>query len=324
MLRNLAVVVPFFQRERGILSRAVSSALAQKAVEEFPIIVVDDASPVPAREELEDLIEAYPGRIRIVNRTNGGPGAARNTGLDQVEAGTEYVAFLDSDDVWRDGHIASALSALDQGFDFYLSDYLPLGESTTHFKRCGLEPAAHPRLSPDIPVHRYEGDFLDREIAHWQVGTATVVYRFRRFSNVRFPEVFTYRADTIFWLLIVRQSNRIVFSSAQELTCGRGVNVSHSDPGEAALKRICGELRFRKWLLRHFQLTPDQRAKTRKIVEHRRTQFIEIAIHRLQHRQTLQPGLVTEFFSSDPLAALDVPPLIARMAWRKAFGPKKT
>ena len=50
------------------------------------------------------------------------------------------------------------------------------------------------------------------------------------------------------------------------------------------LRRICSEVRFRKWLPRRFSLTPDQEAATRKLVEIHRATFLETLLHRLRHR----------------------------------------
>ena len=42
----IAVVIPYFQREPGILAKALKSVLASEAVEDVHVIVVDDESPV--------------------------------------------------------------------------------------------------------------------------------------------------------------------------------------------------------------------------------------------------------------------------------------
>ena len=45
MSENIAVVIPFFPREPGLLSRAVRSVLEQRDVGDPLIFVVDDSSP---------------------------------------------------------------------------------------------------------------------------------------------------------------------------------------------------------------------------------------------------------------------------------------
>ncbi|MCK7578205.1 MAG: hypothetical protein MZV65_22360 [Chromatiales bacterium] len=58
---HLFIVIPFFQRESGILSRAVASVVAQQGVLEradvasATLLIVDDASPVSADAELSGI-----------------------------------------------------------------------------------------------------------------------------------------------------------------------------------------------------------------------------------------------------------------------------
>jgi glycosyltransferase involved in cell wall biosynthesis len=97
-----SVIVPTYDRG-PLLAEAVSSVLAQ-TVRDFEVLVVDDASPRPPD------VPADP-RVRVIRRAeNGGPAAARNTGLDAARG--RYVAFLDDDDVWRPGRLAIAAEGL--------------------------------------------------------------------------------------------------------------------------------------------------------------------------------------------------------------------
>jgi mycofactocin glycosyltransferase len=68
------------------------------------VIVVDDASADPAAIE---LIAASHGATAIQRPVNGGPGAARNTGLAAAE--TDLIAFLDSDCVPSPGWLTGLL-----------------------------------------------------------------------------------------------------------------------------------------------------------------------------------------------------------------------
>ncbi len=45
---TIAVVIPYFQRKEGLLAQAIRSVIAQRDVDDVRIVVVDDASPIPA------------------------------------------------------------------------------------------------------------------------------------------------------------------------------------------------------------------------------------------------------------------------------------
>ena len=87
-----STVIPACNR-RDLLREALDSALAQPpGLSE--VIVVDDGST----DGTAEMLSAYAGRVRVFRQENQGPGAARNRGLR--EARGEYIAFLDSDDLW--------------------------------------------------------------------------------------------------------------------------------------------------------------------------------------------------------------------------------
>lgn len=97
-----SVIIPTYGRAR-FLAEAVDSVLAQ-TMGDLECIVVDDASPAPAQ------LEQGP-RLRIIRRSeNGGPAAARNSGL--AEATGEFVAFLDDDDLYAPNRLEIALEGL--------------------------------------------------------------------------------------------------------------------------------------------------------------------------------------------------------------------
>jgi glycosyltransferase involved in cell wall biosynthesis len=87
-----SVVIPAYNRARDI-SACLDSVLAQRW-QDFEIIVVDDGS----RDATVQVVKSYGPRIRLIQQDNRGPGAARNTGIRAANG--NYVAFLDSDDLW--------------------------------------------------------------------------------------------------------------------------------------------------------------------------------------------------------------------------------
>jgi len=96
---ELSVIVPTYGRAEDVV-RAVDSALAQEVDAE--VIVVDDASPQP--------IVISRDRVSVLRlSTNLGAAGARNAGV--AAAKTEWIAFLDSDDIWTPGSLRQRLDA---------------------------------------------------------------------------------------------------------------------------------------------------------------------------------------------------------------------
>lgn len=104
-----SVVMPAFNAERT-LGDSVRSVLAQTR-SDLELIIVDDGS-TDATWELAEGWAAEDMRVRTIRQRNAGPSAARNTGI-AVAAG-EYVAFLDSDDLWMPDYAAEMSAALDR------------------------------------------------------------------------------------------------------------------------------------------------------------------------------------------------------------------
>ena len=75
------------------LREAIDSALGQTCAP-LEVIVVDDGST----DATPEVLESYGDRIRVIRQNNQGVAAARNAGI--AAARGEYVAFLDSDDLW--------------------------------------------------------------------------------------------------------------------------------------------------------------------------------------------------------------------------------
>ena len=110
---RIAIIIPHYQRQAGLLPKALASAFAQTIADEIHVFVVDDGSPISADEEIAKHPEFPRQQLTVVRQPNGGAGSARNHGLNLVAPGTLFVAFLDSDDAWYPAHLANALQILD-------------------------------------------------------------------------------------------------------------------------------------------------------------------------------------------------------------------
>ena len=102
------VILPTYNRAAR-LPRAVTSVITQNEPD-FELIIINDNSTDNTRTWLETLDDP---RIRVVHlEYNQGPSAARNVGINLATA--PVLAFLDSDDVYREGRLSVPLAVLDR------------------------------------------------------------------------------------------------------------------------------------------------------------------------------------------------------------------
>ncbi len=100
MSKNITItaVIPAFNGAAHI-RRAIDSVLAQTRPAD-EIIVVDDGST----DSTAELVRAYGDQVRLIEQSNGGASAARNTGI--LAATGDWIAFLDADDEWLPNRLA--------------------------------------------------------------------------------------------------------------------------------------------------------------------------------------------------------------------------
>jgi glycosyltransferase involved in cell wall biosynthesis len=101
------------------------------------VIVVDDGST----DDTKERVAEFGDRVRLVLQGHGGPARARNRGVQ--EAAGDWVAFLDSDDVWDAEYlltVANVIRSTEGRAAFYFSDAERFFDSawTTHWQRCGF------------------------------------------------------------------------------------------------------------------------------------------------------------------------------------------
>lgn len=89
----VSIIIPTYNR-RDFLREAIRSVLEQ-SFRDFELIVVDDGSDDGTREMIQ---REFPGLLTYLYQENQGVSRARNRGLKLAQG--EFVAFLDSDDLW--------------------------------------------------------------------------------------------------------------------------------------------------------------------------------------------------------------------------------
>lgn len=100
----ISVIIPFYNRDK-YLAEAIHSVLDQSypAIE---LILIDDGSTDCGAE----IAQAFLPRARYLYQPNSGVGAARNAGISAAMG--EFIAFLDSDDIWVKDKLTKQMAVL--------------------------------------------------------------------------------------------------------------------------------------------------------------------------------------------------------------------
>ncbi|USS93391.1 glycosyltransferase [Fructilactobacillus ixorae] len=102
---DVSVILTTYNAEQT-LARAFTSIIQQQTGHSFEVIVVDDGST----DKTVPMIKKYASQyrnVRYVLQANGGPSAARNTGIDHAQG--EFLLFSDDDDEYRPDYIENAM-----------------------------------------------------------------------------------------------------------------------------------------------------------------------------------------------------------------------
>jgi glycosyltransferase involved in cell wall biosynthesis len=180
---KVSVIVPTFNRS-AFVKEAVASVLAQNGVA-MEVIVVDDGST----DGTSDVLESYGAAIRCLKRSHGGVSAARNTGI--LAAGGEWLAFLDSDDLWRPGKLAAQ-------FDYFSRNpEMKICQTDEIWIRNGL------RLNPKLYHQKPQGHCFPLLLERCLVSPSAVIIHRDLFDEVGlFDESLPACEDYDLWLRI--------------------------------------------------------------------------------------------------------------------------
>lgn len=109
MKPRVSVVIPAYNAEK-YLAETLQSVFAQ-SYSDYEVIVVDDGSI----DGTLQTMKSFEPRIKALSKINGGPASARNLAINNSNG--EYIAFLDSDDLWMEEKLQLQVEFLDSNPD---------------------------------------------------------------------------------------------------------------------------------------------------------------------------------------------------------------
>ncbi|NES22061.1 MAG: glycosyltransferase [Symploca sp. SIO3E6] len=103
---KVSVVIPAYN-SMAYLPETVDSVF-QQTFTDFEVLIVDDGSSDGVQQWATGLVDP---RVKFISQANQGVSVARNTGIAQAQG--EYIALLDSDDLWEPTKLDKQVRCLD-------------------------------------------------------------------------------------------------------------------------------------------------------------------------------------------------------------------
>jgi glycosyltransferase involved in cell wall biosynthesis/GT2 family glycosyltransferase len=115
-MAKVSVIISTYNREK-YLPESVQSVLNQ-TFRDFELIVIDDGSIDDTKNIVINFSKMCPDKIKYFNQEHKGQAAALNRGIKEAKG--EYVAFLDSDDIWLPNKLEVYLNYFNSNYEIAL------------------------------------------------------------------------------------------------------------------------------------------------------------------------------------------------------------
>lgn len=181
----ISIITPCYNAQIYI-AQAIESVLSQ-TYPYWELLIVDDCST----DDSAEIILSYAkqdNRIKYfkTDYPSGSPALPRNIGIENAKG--EYVAFLDSDDLWLPNKLKEQISFLEENkYDFVYSDY----------EKMSWDGIRNERIIRASKVSTYKSTLRSCDIP-----CLTVLLRKDIIQNIRFKDVC--KEDYVFWLEILK------------------------------------------------------------------------------------------------------------------------
>lgn len=217
---KLSIIIPCYNAQQSI-GKIVGSILGQE-YKDFELILVNDGSTDDTLKVLNKLADKD-GRIKVLNKPNGGPSSARNLGLDKAMG--EYIQFYDADDDIKPESLSEIVQSMANN-DMVVSGW------QTNLHQNGKTIIGYKKL---IPEHKVI-DTNIKEFVLKSFGTDGVLYNLWnkmlkgdiiRANSLRFDENLNFGEDVLFALNYLKYIERLEILPivSYEYTAGSATSV---------------------------------------------------------------------------------------------------
>ena len=185
-MKEVSVIMPTYNCGRFI-AESIRSVLAQTYTN-WELIIVDDCSTDNTKEIVRGFDDA---RIRFLqNEQNEGAAVTRNKALRAAKG--QYIAFLDSDDLWAPDKLARQIAFMEQhGYAFTYHEYIEIDEAS---EPMGIYVSGKKHVRP-----------FDMYCCCWP-GCLSVMYDTQVVGLIQIPDI-RKNNDSAMWLQAIRKAD---------------------------------------------------------------------------------------------------------------------
>ncbi|MCT7464728.1 glycosyltransferase family 2 protein [Aliarcobacter cryaerophilus] len=202
---KISTIIPMYNSKDTIKS-AIESVLNQTYKEPLEIIVVNDGSKDGCEKIVEEMIlnNQRNRTIKLINKENGGVSSARNRGIK--EASGEWIALLDSDDIWLPEKLQKQVDEINKNSNIKFIGTNRNGELYPFFKKS------------ENPIYSLNAKEI---IAKWYPHTSTAFINKEVLLKTNlYDETRTHAEDGDLWLRIAQYCDLYVLNEDLVYTGG--------------------------------------------------------------------------------------------------------
>lgn len=185
----VSVVMPAYNAEKYI-AEAMESVIAQTYTN-WELFVVDDCSA----DNTANIVQSFEDKriSYIKNPENLGPAFSRNCGIEAAKG--EYIALIDSDDIWHENKLEKQIElAKKTGADIIYCSY-------------GMINDAGVRVNNDYIVT--ETTDFEKTLKENMLSCSTVLIKSELLKKYKFSSQY-YHEDYVLWLMLLKEGNEAV------------------------------------------------------------------------------------------------------------------
>ncbi len=187
-LRPLVSIVTATYNSARFIQETYAS-IASQTIKDWEWIITDDCSTDSTVHIIKSICMNDSRVSFTVNQKNTGAAVSRNTSLSKCKG--EFIAFIDSDDLWLPNKLEKQIEFMSMGYDFTFTGYELINETGNNLnKKIDIKP--HSSI-------KYK-DLLKKKVT---LGCSSVMLRRNAFTDIEMPLLRTGQ-DYALWLKLLR------------------------------------------------------------------------------------------------------------------------